>query len=80
MVQQGMEEKRSYNVYKRILQDDGYGKVTEQKKFIGDTYAVSQSKAISNVRYRLYGRKNNRSYNDLGGDSSSTVTFIAEPA
>lgn len=80
MVQMAMEEKRRYNVYKRTSYDDGYGNVSTQKTFVGNTYAVSQNKAISNVRYRLYGRKCNRSYDDLGCDSSSMITFIAEPA
>lgn len=80
MVQMEMEEKRRYKVYKKTLHDDGYGHTSIQKTFVGDTYAVSPKKAISNVRFRLYGKKGNRFYQELGNESSNSVSFIAEPA
>lgn len=80
MVQATVDGRMLYKVYKKTQCDDGYGSVSSRKTFIGETYATSQKKAISNVRFRLYGRQYSVSYNNIGGESSNITSFVAEPA
>lgn len=49
--------------YRVIEKQTWYDKVTEQwttttERVLGETVAVSKEKAISNVRYRVYGKRN----------------------
>lgn len=49
---------------------DGTGVVSKTETYIGDTYAISRAKAISNLRYRMRGKGRNsvtyENYDDAG--------------
>ena len=45
--------KIKFQVYRCRLTDDGYGNKTQSREMIGETCAVSEKKAISNIRYRM---------------------------
>lgn len=70
-------EKTRYAVYQIDRITDGWGKTEMRKKYIGDTYAVSEAKAINNLKYRL-GIKPGDLQSYYVGDGGSITTFCAE--
>ena len=53
-----MTIKRKYNVYKReVVLAEGQSDIARPWRFIGSTIAASAQKAISNVRFRSYGKR-----------------------
>lgn len=43
-------KKKKFSVY---IEGTGYGCYCDYREFVGDTYAVSKLKAISNIKYRM---------------------------
>ena len=75
-------EKRKYNVYKISEYTDIYGQTTQQKDFVGSTWAVSKAKARVNVEYRQRGKAQYCGYDlyDMGQDTALLVRYEAEEA
>ena len=52
--------KKHYRVYTRTYMDEEYpadARYEEEWRFAGETWAISEAKAISNVRYRTRGKE-----------------------
>lgn len=45
--------KEKYRVYVKTIIHDYYGETHEETKVLGETFAVTAAKAISNIKYRL---------------------------
>ncbi len=59
---------------------DGAGVVSETDIYIGDTYAISRAKAISNLRYRMRGKGRNSVTYDNYGDAGIIEEYDAKLA
>jgi hypothetical protein len=73
-----MSEKKPYDVYVEITRSFE-GEITIQRMFAGKTYAVSEKKAINNVRFRIDGKTGNFQ-SDERGDDWRDRTYAAYPA
>jgi hypothetical protein len=73
-------EKRHFNVYQVCTYDNGEGGMSTRRTFVGDTWAVSESKARVNVEYRLRGKAlyGGMAVNDMGHECSETIYYEAE--
>ena len=69
-------EKRKYTVRISRLIDNGYG-VQSEENLTMDTWAVSDKKAISNIRYR---RQQSGALSDTMGPGSVVESYEAVPA
>ncbi len=74
-----MAEKVKFNVYKNEFLDYGDGHTEERKTFLGETYAVTEEKADSNVRFRLE-LPSSFYVVPWSGDGGRTVSLEAERA
>lgn len=68
--------KSKYAVYCRHYYEDEVCKVQRTEwKYAGDTYAVSEAKAINNVRHRVYG---DVVLESIGGNYEAGIEWKAE--
>lgn len=67
-----------FDVYIKIIRCFD-GESTTQYQFAGTTIAVSEKKAINNVRFRIDGKTGNY-YSDERGDDWRSREYIAVPA
>lgn len=69
-------DKSLYAVYYRhYYEDEVCGMQKTEWKYIGDTYAVSEAKAISNVRHRTCG---DVVLDFIGGSYEAGIEWLAE--
>lgn len=59
---------------------DETGIVSKTEMYIGDTYAISKAKAISNLRYRMRGKERNSITYENYGDAGIIEEYDAKLA
>lgn len=71
--------KKKWDVY-QVIKRCFSGYLTIQRIFAGETFAVSDKKAINNVIFRLFGKEPSY-YEDSGngGDDWRSLSYIAVP-
>lgn len=73
-----MNEKKKYSVYRITTIGQEGGIETSSERFIGSTFAVSEAKAVSNVRFRTGGGYT--MYEDDYGSNYKIISYRAEVA
>lgn len=65
-----------YNVYREIIQIEDGVEYSRHKEYLGSTYASSEKRAISNIKYRLGIKNNNSSNGNYGLFHKFTAVLI----
>lgn len=71
-------KKEKYNVYFVVTyHSNEYGSYETERRFAGETYAVSKAQAENNVRFRINGAVPWSIAHDLPGDESVEASYEA---
>ena len=70
--------KQKYVVFRKETLDYGNGHVERRENKVGETYAVSPKKAVSNIMFRL-GLTRNDLFCEWSGDGYRSTEFVAVP-